>query len=199
MKNIKLHEMIQSYFDTLYGPFAEDIRFSQLPKGNQIYGELFYYSFVQLLENLILTEEDHFLDIGSALGKIVFQMYLTTRVKTVTGIEINHTRHSIAAKIKIKMQYQLPELFSGTRKLTLIEGDFLDHAFDKITLVYLCSTAFSYDLLKTMGKKINSMQNARNIISFRKIPNLSNFKITQKLFLPASWDNVACYIYTRTS
>lgn len=203
MKNIKLHEMIQSYFDKLYDHFTEDIRHSLLPKGNQIYGELYYYSLVQLLDSLSITLNDHFLDIGSGLGRIVFQMYLTTRAASVTGIEINHTRHVIANQIKKKMHYQLPKLFTAenteNRALSLIEGDFLDHNFDfhKITVIYLCSTAFSFDLLTAMGNKMNDMDNVRKIISFRKIPTLKNFKITQKIFIPATWDNVACYLYTR--
>lgn len=199
MKNIKLHEMIQSYLDKLYHPFAEDIKHSKLPKGNQIYGELYYYSFLELLDHISITQNDHILDIGSGLGKIVFQMYLTTRAGTVTGIEINHERHVIASLVKKKMQYQLPELFqtSAHRKLSLLEGDFLELDFPKITMIYLCSTAFCFELLEAMGNKMNEMDNVRKIISFRKIPGLENFNMTQKIFLPATWDNVACYFYTR--
>ena len=71
---------------------------------NEIYGELYYYSVVKLLRYLKITERDHFLDIGSGLGRLVFQIFLTTNAASVTGVEINEQRYDISCKIKDNMK-----------------------------------------------------------------------------------------------
>ena len=74
-----LHEMIQSYLDTLYTPFNQEIRRSRLCGENETYGEIYYYSAVKLLNYLNLSPDDHFLDIGSGIGKLVFQVFLISQ------------------------------------------------------------------------------------------------------------------------
>lgn len=196
LMNIELHEMIQSYFDHCYDSLEHKIQQSTSSKSNEIYGELYYNSVIQLLKYLNLTEKDHFLDIGSGLGKIVFQIFLTTVVGSVTGVEINTERHSIACEVKKMMEKNLPEAFEN-KKICLINDDFLKSDFHNITIVYICSTVFSFELLSNMGSKINSMPNVETVVSFRKLPGLDNFKLTKKIFFQASWDYTPCYLYMR--
>ena len=119
---------------------------------DELYGELYYYSVIKILNYLNITSVDHFLDIGSGLGKIVFQVFLTTQVASVTGIEINNNRSVIANKIKQKIATQLPEIFNN-RNLNLIHGDFLHYDFNNITIIYLCCTVFSTELLSIIQKE----------------------------------------------
>ena len=198
--DIKLHPMIQSYFDYCYGYLDRDIKKSMSSSSNEIYGELYYYSVVKLLKYLNLTEKAHFLDIGSGFGKIVFQIFLTTNVSSATGIEINNQRHSIACSAKKIMEDNLPEIFNKNRKLYLINNNFLNINLDNlnnITMIYICCAVFSFELLSDIGNKINSMRSVQTVVSFRKLPNLSNFKLTKKIFLHGSWDYAPCYLYRR--
>lgn len=191
--------MVQSYFDRLYYQFAKDIRLSRTFGKNETYGEIYYYSAAKLLESLHISEKDHFLDIGSGLGKVVFQTFLMTDAHAVTGIEINETRHKTASTIRKSIQEELPELFIKNRTLTLVQGDFLQSKLDDdISLVYLCSTVFSFELLRAMGKKINEMASVQKIVSFRKLPHVDNFILHKRLFVHCSWDKVPCYIYIRS-
>ena len=80
----------------------------------------------------------------------------------------------------------------------MIHGDFLQHDFPNITVVYLCSTVFSFDLLYVVGQKINAMPHVRRIATLRKLPNLSDFKLSKRIFLQADWERVPCYIYERS-
>lgn len=196
------HELIQSYFNELYSSFSNDIKQITLNTTNELYGELYYYSFVKLLKYLQITEKDHFLDIGSGLGKIVFQVFLTTDAASVTGIEINNNRYIIANKIKDTISRQLPDLFifnnlNNFRSLNLINGDFLKHDFNHINIIYVCSTVFSLELLNTIAEKINTMQNVKKIISFRKLAKLERFDLTKKIFVHGTWDYTTCYLYCR--
>lgn len=197
MINQPLHELIQAYLEQLYAPYARDIQKSQLFYENEQYGELYYYSYMTLLSYLNMTDTDHFLDIGSGLGKIIFQTFLTSSVASVSGIEINTQRHQISTKIKETLQQQLPELFTHDRQLQIIQGDFLKHSFTHISVVYVCATVFSFELLKAIGKKVNSMQQVKKIVSFGKLPYLNNFKLINNIFLHADWERVPCFIYER--
>lgn len=194
-----MHELLQSYFAKLYHSHHTQINQSLCAQSNEIYGELYYYSVLKLLKHITITSVDHFLDVGFGLGKLVFQLFLTTNAASITGIEINTQRYQIANGIKETLKQDLPELFNSKRTLTLIEGDFLQYDFNHITIIYICSTVFSLELLHALGKKINEMPNINTIISLRKIPNLDKFKLTKKIFLHGTWDKSACYIYSRIS
>ena len=189
--------MTQSYFDTLYSEVDAEVRQSMFATSNEIYGELYYYSVVKLLRFLEVTNKDVFLDVGSGLGRLVFQIFFLTNIVSVIGIEINRQRHDIAHKIKGKIQSQLPKLFHEKRSLNFIYGDFLKQHFHDVTIVYVCSTVFSFDLLTAIGEKINQMQNVQKVVSLRKIPNLHLFEMNKKIFLQGTWDNSPCYLYIK--
>lgn len=190
------HEMVQSYLDKVYTAFDTDIKHTLHFNGNEIYGEILYYSAIKLINYLRISSEDHFLDIGSGLGKLALYVYFTSKAASVAGIEINHPRHVIAMRIKQSIQAQLPRMFDH-RELVLLEGNFLTSSFDKTTMVYICSTIFSYELLESIGKKLNEMPKLKKIASFRKLPHLSNFRCVKKLLIHCSWERVGCYIYER--
>ncbi len=188
------NDLIISYFDELYRNFDQGIKLSTVCSRDELYGELYYYSVIKILNYLNITSVDHFLDIGSGLGKIVFQVFLTTQVASATGIEINNNRSVIANTIERKIATQLPEIFNN-RNLNLIHGDFLYYDFNNITIIYLCCTVFSTELLSKIIDKINTMEQVKKIISFRLLPNLNNFKLIKKIFVHGDWDYVACYLY----
>lgn len=197
----KQHELIQSYFDAVYNSLNKEMQKLHAKDPNQIYGELYYYSTIKMLKYLSLSPEDHFLDLGSGFGKLVFQLYLSTNIASVTGIEINEDRHRIEMHALNKLKEVLPSAFISDRKLKLIQGNFLSNEIQKelqgITVIYVCSSIFSFELLEALGKTMNSMANLQKIASLRKLPHLSNFKLIKTIFLHTSWDRVACYIYTR--
>lgn len=197
-----MHELIQSYFDTLYDSLDLEVKQSMFAKDNEIYGELYYYSVVELLKYLNISAKDHFLDIGSGLGKLVFQLFLTTEAHSITGIEINAQRYHISTQVRNMLQHQLPDSFQPHRSLNLIQDDFLNFDFtqpnfNNISIAYVCSTVFSLALLNSIGNKINSMNSVEKVISLRKLPNLTHFSLAKRIFIHGSWDKTACYLYSR--
>ena len=192
-----MHEKIQTYFSECYGVLEDKIRASLFGHDNEIYGELYYYSVVKLLSNLTISAHDHFLDVGSGLGKLVFQVFLTTPAKSVSGIEINAARHEIAQDLKDPILHFKDNHTTASRSLNMIHGDFLEHDGRHVTIVYVCSTVFSYVLLEAMGQKINNMQAVHTVVSLRKLSGLLNFRLKKKIFLQGTWDKTVCYIYER--
>lgn len=192
-----MHGKIQFYFDKLYAPLKKEIHQSYFAIDNEIYGELLYYSVVKLLKYLKLSESDHFLDIGSGLGKIAFQIFLSTQVTKVSGIEIHNQRYAISKHVQKKIEKTLPALFDSRRTLEIISGDILRHNIDSVSVIYIASTVFSYALMDALGKKINASLSVQKVASLRKIPQLTSFSLTEKIFLQGSWDIAPCYIYQR--
>lgn len=192
-----MHELIQSYFDVLYTPFQEDIRHSKASGANETYGDLLYYSALKLLKWLDPKPSDVFMDVGFGLGKLLFQVFLTTDVARVVGIEINECRFTIATQVAAELKHKLPKLFEHDRSIDLFCGDFLESSFPSVTMIYLCCTVFSFELLSAIGKKINTMNGVQKIASFRKLPQLTHFILIKKGFLHGSWDRTPCYLYVR--
>lgn len=193
-----MHEEVQCCFDRLYSPYESDFKKSLSYGANETYGEIYYYSALKILNYLSITDNDHFLDIGFGIGKLVFQTFFITDAASVTGIEINESRYNIACKIKEAIEQDFPRLFVNERSINLINADFLQCSFEKITIAYLCCTVFSFELLCAVGIKLNTMSRLEKIVSFRKLPHLDNFRLVTRLFVHCSWDKVPCYIYIRS-
>lgn len=197
LNNLPTDELIQHYLNALYFPFTAAIQQGYHAEGNELYGEIHYYSAKKLLSALKLQTQDHFMDVGSGFGRVVLQGFLTENIQSATGIEINPKRHDIAVEVAAEVQKTLPGLFKEGRTLNFINGDFLDYKPDDVTVLYICSLAFSLPLLEGVGEKINQMKSVKRIASVRKIPNLQGFDIREKLFLHGTWDRFSCYIYAR--
>ena len=78
----------------------------------------------------------------------MFQVFLLSDAASVIGVEIVSLRAAIASQIKMIIQAQLPLAFKDDRKLELIDEDYLADSFNQVTIVYVCSTIFSFDFLK---------------------------------------------------
>src|SRR3990167_10311227 len=119
-------------------------------------GEILYTSINKLLSLIPLTQDDVFFDLGSGVGKIVLQVFLKTPVKEAAGIELLPELHEKAVIAAQKIQRDLPEFYADNRKLTMIQGSFLDTAFSNATVVFIGATCFPPSLLNALGKKIDN-------------------------------------------
>lgn len=164
--------------------------------GNQLYGEIYPYSYVKILKELSLSEEDVFLDIGSGVGQVVFHTLLATPVKKMIGVEINAVRNDQAKRYLKYVKHDLPELFKE-REVEFFFGDCLTTSLDSVTAVYTCSTAFSGELLEQLGTKLNFLPKLQTVISLRKLATMSQFYLDKILQVECSWDTSQCYVYRR--
>ena len=188
------HNKNQKIIDELYNPYKETIKKTLCYRDNELYGEVYYYSVLKLLKQIDYHQDDTFVDIGSGIGKLCFYMYILTDIKNIYGVEINQLRSEIACKAKQSfLKFQQP----NNRILDFRCDNFLELTIKEVNIAYVCSTIFSFELLENLGKKLNSINSLRQIISFRRLPYLENFKLKKKLFLHCSWDLVGCYIYER--
>ena len=57
------------------------------PFSPEVYGETSYDLVCQMIDQIAITEEDVFIDLGSGVGQVVLQMAASTKCSVCLGIE----------------------------------------------------------------------------------------------------------------
>lgn len=161
----------------------------------QTSGEILYGSIHKLLPYMQLTMHDIFADLGSANGKIIAQIFLTTAVKRVVGIEIVPELHKAAYEVSQRIQSECPQFYENDRKMILMQGDFLRIPLEAITVVLTNATCFPPSLVAELGKVINKTPSIRAVFSLRPIFTLERLAFKKVIPIECSWDTALCYWY----
>jgi tRNA G46 methylase TrmB len=160
-------------------------------------GEILVESIHKLIPVMKLTDKDIFVDLGSAHGKIVSQIFLTTPVKNAVGIEIVPELHSAAMKHLQQMKKDSGHLFEADRDIIFIHGDFLEVPLDNITVALINATCFPPSLVNALGKIINDTPSIRSVFSLRPIFTLERLPFKKAIPIECSWDSALCYWYEK--
>ena len=195
-----LSSIVEKYIEKLYkNTTAFGSVGTELSKNNPTtYGEILPSSVTTIINLLNINQDDVFYDLGSGSGKVVTQFFLQTKAKKNTGIELVPFRHNIAKQIKNKLQKTFPDKFSS-QQLQFINGDILTQDLTDATIVYMCSTCFSNELLQKITNKLNESNNIRAIITLKELPTLhKKLKNKQIINTPCTWaKNTTAYVYTK--
>jgi len=162
----------------------------------QSYGEILYPSIAKLLSIIPLHADDVFVDAGSGLGKLALQIFLTSPVKAVYGIEIVARLHQQAILAEQKLREDLLECYQNERELKFILGNFLDLPLTNTTVLFLGSPCFSPSMLDTLSIKIENILSIHTVLTLRPLNLLQRLKFKKILRLEASWDTTLCYVYS---
>lgn len=162
----------------------------------QTSGGILHLSVDKLISLLNLTEQDIFVDLGSGLGKLVLYFFLRTPVKEARGIEILQNAYQCSRQAQLRVSQELPEFFEQERKLTFLQGDFLQVPLKDVTVMFLCSVCFGQDILCAIGDLINCNANIRTVLTLRPISNLRRLPLYKVLNIECTWGAALCYIYT---
>lgn len=167
----------------------------ELAQVSYIYGELLFPSLMKILKTLVLTEADNFLDLGSGMGNLVLGVYLRTRLKEVIGIEASPTLHAHGIKVLQKVFDAFPKLRESSRTLRLLQGNFLQYDFNRVSIIYTCSTCFTQELMWLIGEKMNRAPLLRQVISLKPIASLTRLPLKKIISIECSWDSALAYYY----
>ncbi len=137
------------------------------------YGEITFHSFQHILRYFAPTAEDVFVDLGSGTGKAVFQTLLTSSVKYAIGVEASIERDALARQVSAEMRKNLlpNERPIWDQRLRLVKGDFLKKDLSDVTIVYLCGTCFSEEMLGRICDKLKASPNLRSVVSLAQLPS----------------------------
>ncbi len=184
--------LCQKYLNILY---HQVISFYKPTNIAETSGEILYESIHKLIPMMRLKDNDVFVDLGSANGKIVSQIFLTTPVKTSVGIEIVPELHSAAMKVSQRIKHDLPYFYENNRDMTFIQGDFLNKSLDSMTVALINATCFPPSLLNELGKVINNTSTIRLVLSLRPLATLQRLVCKKVIPIECSWDSTLCYCY----
>ncbi len=196
LRDVDAQPLIEKMYADISGFNIDGSETTMIEKngGAPTYGEITYDSAKKLLSKLNLIQDDVFYDFGSGVGKMVIQTYLTTPVKKAVGVELSPTRIKHARAIK--QQLQNKGKLTKNRLLDFKEQNISDVMVNDATIVYMCSTCYSFDLMQKIVDKLAQLKKGVLVITLKKLPKHSNFKLIDTYHLPMTWSsNVAVYIY----
>lgn len=184
--------LCQKYLNILYHQVISYYKPTNIAETS---GEILYESINKLIPIMRLKEHDVFVDLGSANGKIVSQIFLTTPVKASIGIEIVPELHNAAMRVSQQIKNDLPYFYENNRDMTFIQGDFLNKSLDGMTVAIINATCFPPSLLNELGKIINNTTTIRLVLSLRPLATLGRLVCKRVIPIECSWDSTLCYCY----
>lgn len=181
--------------------------------GDHTYGEITYPSCAFLLDTLHLTADDKFVDMGCGIGKFVVQAALTTEVGSAVGIELSETRCSCAqdmlkpvkglyetcvkAENEIRKKLQQPQLKRVKKDIRFIHSDMLKVDISDATVVFMCATCFSEELMQKIADKLSLCNDGLRVITLKQFPARNKqFVLTDTYTLAMTWSKTTpVYVY----
>lgn len=161
--------------------------------GDPVYGEITFSAMQTLLDDLHLTKEDVFYDLGCGVGQACIQVALVTPAQAV-GVELSKTR--------------LKHATEATENLNKIHGidicntiewrqeDISKTNLGNATVLFLCSTCFSNELMQRLVTRFSALPQPLRIITLRQLPANNFFSLLKKYNLPMTWNNdTPVYVY----
>jgi precorrin-6B methylase 2 len=202
LSNDVLTGLFSRYMDAIYEDLSGYITYEDGEKDNAAkenifltYGEIKVESVNKILQVLSLKQEDVFYDFGSGVGKVALQAFMQQSIKKAHGIEASEKRHQSAQTALASVKKDLPEMFVSGRTLDYTCGNFLTADVSDATVIFICATCFSEDLMLAIGERLNKhAPTLRFIASLKPIPN-SKLPLIGKMDILCTWDKSACYVY----
>ena len=162
----------------------------------ETYGEILYPSVSYLLTLIEPRVDDIFVDLGSGVGRLVVQVFLTTLVKQAYGIEIVDSLHQQALLARQCLLDEVPDFFANDRQLNFRLGSFLEIPLHAATIAMVCSTCYSLDMTDALGHIINDTASIHTVLSLRPLSTLQRLAFRRAVHVECSWDSALCYLYT---
>jgi precorrin-6B methylase 2 len=155
--------------------------------GNPTYGEITYESTAKLLNILKITKDDVLYDLGSGVGKFIMQAYHNTPVKKAVGIELSSTRIQKANEAIARLQKQ--KKLKKDKIIQFREENFANTDISDATVIYLCSTCFSEELMKIIIDKMKSCKNGLRVATLKTLPPDPSYRYIATYTLPMTWSS----------
>lgn len=209
------------YRDIDFGtiPHEERAHITETTGSSPVYGEILFDSVLFILDYLQITEDDVFYDLGSGIGKFVYQVYLMSNAKKCVGIELSQTRYEKAKSIesKAKKVYQdcfkfensmrkqfgkeeLPKI--AGKSIEYINGNVLDEDINDATVLYMDVFLNTDDFKKTLNDKLIQLQDGARIFTLHELLPHEYLHKVKTFNIPQSWSQdqvVYFYIVDRVN
>jgi len=184
------------------------------------YGEVTPEGVAMMLKSIptgnLMNKDDVFVDLGSGLGKLATQVFLTTPCKKAVGIELADFRHGQAQQAMVKLQRKGTEAEVGSklasgdahvsftledRELRLEKADLLSVDLKEATIILVSNLAFPPALSKAVYRKlVATAKPGTLIVTLAKIEGCTRgLYMLGKASLKCTWGESDAFYYLITT
>ncbi|KAG4077343.1 hypothetical protein HA402_009744 [Bradysia odoriphaga] len=153
------------------------------PFSAEVYGETSYDLVCQMIDQIEISSDDVFIDLGSGVGQVVLQMAATKPTKVCWGIERADVPSRYAVGMDDNFKTWMRWFGKKFGEYQLIKGDFLaDEHREKIntaTIVFVNNFAFGPTVDHQLKERFADLRDGAKIVSSKSFCPL-NFRITDR-------------------
>lgn len=153
-------------------------------RGSPTYGEITPTSVDRMLSYLQMTERDVFYDLGSGVGKVINQVAISVPVRRCVGVELSETRVRLA---RAALRQLRREVRIEARRCSFRCENLLDTSLDDATVIYTCSTAFSWRFLLRLCRRVRAIGRPVRFLSVQELEPIDGFEHVETLRLDMTW------------
>jgi H3 lysine-79-specific histone-lysine N-methyltransferase len=153
------------------------------PFSPEVYGETSFDFICQMVDEINITEDDVFIDLGSGVGQVVLQVAASTRAKICIGIEKAEVPSRYAENMDQMFRTWMKWFGKKYGEYQILKGDFLaDEHREKImsaSVVFVNNFAFGPNVDHQLKERFAELKDAAKIVSSKSFCPL-NFRITDR-------------------
>lgn len=153
------------------------------PFSPEVYGETSFDLVCQMLDQITISSDDVFVDLGSGVGQVVLQVAASTKAKICFGIEKADMPSKYAENMDILFRVWMKWFGKKFCDYQLIKGDFLaDEHREKImsaSVVFVNNFAFGPNVDHQLKERFADLKDGAKIVSSKSFCPL-NFRITDR-------------------
>lgn len=191
----KLYEKVDGRSLSLKGREDKDLKSKSF-----VYGEVVPDSFYQLLADVSPQPGQVFYDLGSGTGKAVFLAHLLYDFSHCKGIELVEPLYEASHQVSKMYESEIrPTILDKVddRKVTLIQGNFLEQDISDADVIFMNSTCFQDDLMEALEVKLECVHANAHIISLSKPLRSPSFHQYKHKMYDFSWGQATAFYHRK--
>ncbi|CAG2167730.1 unnamed protein product [Oppiella nova] len=153
------------------------------PFSPEVYGETSFEFISQMIDEIALTSDDVFVDLGSGVGQVVLQVAAATNCRKCIGIEKAEVPSIYARTMDERFKFWMKWFGKRHGEYQLIRGDFFhdDHreVINNATFIFVNNFAFGPNVDHMLKQRFADMRDCAKIVSSKAFCSL-NFRITDR-------------------
>lgn len=153
------------------------------PFSPEVYGETSFDLICQMIDQIDITQDDVFIDLGSGVGQVVLQMAAATKCKICYGVEKAEVPTRYAETMNIQFKKWMSWYGKTYGEYKLIKGDFLSEDHHKTiigaSIIFVNNFAFGPTVDHMLKEIFADLKDGARIVSSKSFCPL-NFRITDR-------------------
>lgn len=153
------------------------------PFSPEVYGETSFDLVAQMIDEIKMTEDDLFVDLGSGVGQVVLQVAATTSCKHHFGVEKAEIPANYAETMDKEFRKWMKWYGKKHAEYTLEKGDFLSEEWKErianTSVIFVNNFAFGPEVDHQLKERFANMKEGGRIVSSKPFAPL-NFRINSR-------------------